>query len=111
MEEKAVYIVQFWIDPDEGHKVMDWLTGTHLADVVAQPGFLWARMFDLEQTDDDGWPAYMMMYGLESRDMLDAYFNSDAPVRYARERTELDLDRLIRANRFFGKPAMRIDAD
>jgi hypothetical protein len=78
--------------------------------VVGQPGFLWARMFDLEQSDEDGWPAYMMMYGLESREALEAYFGSDAPPRYARERIELDLDRLIRANRFFGKPAMRIDS-
>jgi len=108
MDENAVYIVQFWVDPDEGHKVIDWLRRTHLADVAGQPGFLWARMFELEQTDEDGWPAYMMTYGLESREALDAYFESDAPRRYARERSDLDLDRLIRANRFFGKVARRI---
>ena len=104
MEEKTVYIVQFWLDPEGGEKVLDWLNGNHLADVVGQPGFLWARMFDLEQVDDDGWPAYMMMYGLESRQALDDYFNSDAPLQYARERAELGLEEVLRTERYFGTP-------
>jgi hypothetical protein len=104
MEEKTVYIVQFWLKPDGGQKVLDWLNGNHLTDVVNQPGFLWARMFDLEQADEDGWPAYMMMYGLESRQALEDYFNSEAPKQYARERIELGLDELLRAERYFGSP-------
>ncbi len=104
MEAQAVYIVQFWIRPNGGARVIEWLNDTHLADVVAQPGFLWARMYALEHGSDDGWPAYMMIYGLDSRQALDAYFESDAPKRYARERVELGLDALFRAEHYCGSP-------
>lgn len=111
MEEKTVYIVQFWTKPDGGEKVIAWLNGMHLGDVVAQPGFIWARMFTMEQTDDDGWPAYMMMYGLESRQALEDYFNSDAPIRYAKERQELGLDELLRVDRYIGTPGIYLKSD
>lgn len=111
MEEKTLYVVQFWVHPERGDKVLDWLNGMHLADVVAQPGFIWARMITMEQKDDDGWPAYMMMYGLKSREDLENYINSDAPIRYAKEREELGLDELIRANRYIGTPGAFLKSD
>ncbi len=111
MEEKTVYIVQFWTRPDGGERVIEWLNGTHLADVVSQPGFLWARMFAMEQTSDDGWPAYMMMYGLESREALETYFNSDAQARYAKEREALGLDELLRVERYVGTPGVSLRSE
>ena len=106
MEEKTVYIVQFWTRPEGGNRVIDWLNDKHLADVVAEPGFLWARMFSLEQTSEDGWPAYMMMYGLESREALEKYLTGDSPVRYATEREELGLAELLRVERYIGTPGV-----
>ena len=57
-----------------------------MAEVTAQPGFRWSRRVRLDQDADDGWHAYMMIYGLESRDALLRYFESDAPKQYAVER-------------------------
>jgi hypothetical protein len=40
MDAPYFYIVKFWVHPD-GHKsVLDWLDRGHMAEVVAQPGFL-----------------------------------------------------------------------
>jgi hypothetical protein len=75
-----------------------------LEDVVSQPGFLWARMIFLEETSEDGWSSYMMMYGVESREALEVYFNSDASARYAKERADLGLDDLVRVERHIGDP-------
>ena len=111
MEEKVVYVVHFWTRPDGGERVIDWLNGAHLADVVAQPGFIWARMFSMEHSSEDGWPAYMMMYGLESREALEAYFNSDATARYAEERRKLNLDELVRVERYIGTPGVFLKSD
>ena len=111
MEEKTVYIVQFWTRPDGGERVIDWLNNTHLADVVSQPGFLWTRMFAMEETDEDGWPGYMMMYGVESRESLETYFNSEATQRYAKEREELGLDELLRIKKFVGTPGVFLKSE
>jgi len=54
--------------------------------VVAQPGFLFVRRVKLEQASDDGWSAYMMIYGLESKAALQRYFDGPAQAKFAQER-------------------------
>ena len=105
MEEKTIYFVKLWINPEASERFFDWLNTSHFADVVALPGFLWGRMIALEASNEDGWPAYMMMYGVESREALEAYFKSDAPAGFAKERQELDLDEHLRFERDIGAPA------
>jgi hypothetical protein len=67
MDAPYLYIVKFWVHPDSLKTVMSWLDRGHMAEVVAQPGFLFMRRVGLEQVSDDGWSAYMMIYGLESK--------------------------------------------
>lgn len=78
MDAPVMYVVRFWVDPQGHREVFDWLDGGHSAEVVAQPGFLFYHRLALEQPGDDGWPGYMMLYGLESRQALENYFNNKA---------------------------------
>jgi Domain of unknown function (DUF4286) len=102
VDAPAVYLVRFWIQPGHEQKVLDWLDGGHIADVIKQPGFLWARRFKLETPDDDGWPAHAMIYGIESVEALKVYFEGEASRRYAKEREEIGLDALLRMDRNWG---------
>ncbi len=86
MDAPYAYVVKFWVSPEGSDTIMHWLDSKHTAEVVAQPGFLSVRRVRLEEKTADGWQAYMMIYGLESREALMRYFDSDAPQRYAEER-------------------------
>lgn len=109
-EANTVYMVRFWIKPGGEDKVLDWLDNGHIADVVSQPGFLWARRYRLEGEDADGWAAHAMIYGLESMDHLHAYFESDAARGYGEERETLGLAPLLRMDRAWGVTEFGVDA-
>lgn len=87
MDAPVMYVVKFWVSP-AGHKeVFEWLDGGHCAEVIAQPGFLFFKRIKLEQTSDDGWDSYMMLYGLTSRQALDDYFcNAPLHEKFVAER-------------------------
>ena len=72
-----------------------------MAEVTAQPGFRWLRRVRLDQDAEDGWHAYMMIYGLESREALLRYFESDAPKQYAEERKPFEQH--LRTERALGR--------
>lgn len=110
MQAPVIYLVRFWIKPGAEGPVFQWLDEGHLRDVVAQPGFLFTRRYKLAEPDDDGWPAYAMLYGVSSTKALEAYFNSDATRRYAREREELGLDSLLKVDRAWGELEYAVDA-
>jgi hypothetical protein len=86
MDAPYLYVVKFWVHPDGAATILRWLDDKHMAEVTAQPGFRWSRRVRLDQDADDGWHAYMMIYGLDSREALLRYFDSDAPKQYAAER-------------------------
>jgi hypothetical protein len=96
----ALYVVHFWVRPDGGQAVIDWLDHRHMAEVAEQPGFLWAKRCRLEQDAADGWQAHMMVYGLASRAVLEAYFQSDARRRFMTEGSAFQ--HLMRAERLWG---------
>jgi hypothetical protein len=110
MKAPAVYLVRFWVKPGGEKKLFDWLDGTHLKDVVGQPGFLWAQRYKLVEPDKDGWAAYAMIYGVESLDALYRYFKSEATQRYVKERGELGLDGLIKTDRNWGVLDVEVEA-
>ncbi len=110
MDAPAIYIVKFWIKPGEEKRVFDWLDGGHLQDVVAQPGFLWARRYNLVEPDAEGWPAFAMIYGVESLDALNTYFNSEATEIYAQERIDLGLNPLLKMDRNWGTTEISVNA-
>ena len=56
-----------------------------MAEVIREPGFLWAQRCRLEQRDEQGWLGYLLIYGLESREALERYLASPARERFWRE--------------------------
>jgi hypothetical protein len=106
MDAPYFYVVKFWISPQGAPEILHWLDSKHSADVVAQPGFAFVRRVKLEETASDGWHAYMMIYGLESRDALMRYFESDAPRRYAEERKPFEQH--LRTERAWGEIDFKI---
>ena len=106
MDAPFVYVVKFWISPQGADSVLHWLDSKHTAEVVAQPGFLGVRRVRLEEDAADGWHAYLMIYGLESREALMRYFESDAPKRYAQERKPFEQH--LRTERAWGAIDFRI---
>lgn len=111
MDAPAIYLVKFWIRPGGEDRVFKWLDDGHLKDVVDQPGFLFTRRYRLAEPDDEGWPAYAMIYGVESIEALETYFDSDATKRYAQERIDLGLDDLLKMDRSWGSLEFAVDAD
>ena len=108
MDAPVLYIVKFWIHPEGGQRVLDWLDGGHIAEAVELPGFLWSRRCKLEETDDQGWPAYVMIYGLESRAALEAYFQNPIRDKFAKEAEPFA--HLMRAERSWGEVDFTVDA-
>jgi len=106
MDAPFVYVVKFWVHPYGAGTIMHWLDSKHSAEVVAQPGFRWLRRVKLDEKAADGWDAYMMIYGLESRDALMRYFESPAPKQYAQERKPFEHH--LRTDRAWGEIDFRI---
>lgn len=87
MDAPVMYVARFWVHPDGKKALFAWLDGGHNAEVVAQPGFVFCKRVQLEQKNEDGWESHLMIYGLESREALENYFN-DKPLaeKFAKER-------------------------
>jgi antibiotic biosynthesis monooxygenase (ABM) superfamily enzyme len=96
----VLYCVRVWVSPHGGERYLDWLEHKHMAEVIREPGFLWARRCRLEQTDERGWQGYLLVYGLDSRAALEAYLQSPARERFWRELEPFDA--VHRAERFWG---------
>jgi len=106
MDAPFVYIVRFWVHPDSHGRLMAWLENGHMAEVVAQPGFLWVHRVRLAQDADDGWTAHMMIYGLDSQRSLEAYFASPLPAKFATERKPFEHH--LRMDRAWGAIDFRV---
>lgn len=100
MDAPVLYLVKAWVSPDGGERYLQWLEKKHMAEVIREPGFLWARRCRLEQTDDRGWVGYLLIYGLESRAALEAYLNSSARRRFWKELEPFNA--VHRAERLYG---------
>ena len=107
MTAPVLYMVRAWVSPNGGERYLRWLEQKHIAEVIKEPGFLWARKCRLDQTDDKGWQGYLLIYGLASRAALDAYLKSPARERFW---TELEpLNDVHYAERFFGAVDFELD--
>jgi hypothetical protein len=106
MDAPFLYLVRFWVDPKGLDQVMHWLESRHMAEVIAQDGFLWVQRLRLDQPSDDGWSAHMMIYGLASRTALQAYFDGPAPARFAAERKPFE--QYLRMDRAWGAVDFRL---
>ena len=74
------YGVKIEVDPDQEAAWNDWHTHKHMPALLAQPGFVRATKYRLD-TMNDGWPQYLTVYEVESREALDAYLNGEAVTR------------------------------
>ena len=108
MDAPVLYMVRAWVSPDGGERFLRWLEDKHMVEVIAEPGFLWARKCRLEQTDDKGWEGYLLIYGLGSRGALEAYLASPAREGFWRELEALD--DVHYAERFFGTVDFAIES-
>ena len=108
MHTPVLYMVTAWVSPHGGERYLEWLEHKHMAEVIAEPGFLWARKCHLEQDDEQGWAGYLLMYGLESRAALDGYLRSPARLRFWEELQAFDA--VHRAERFYGTIDFQLDA-
>jgi hypothetical protein len=101
-DAKFFLVVRFWIAPGVGDKVMGWLEGGHMAEVVRQPGFLWCKRLRLGENDASGWSAHAMIYGIESRQHFEQYSaNGELHARFAKEREPFAAK--LRIERFAGE--------
>ncbi|HYC23305.1 MAG TPA: DUF4286 family protein [Candidatus Bathyarchaeia archaeon] len=108
MDAPVLYMVKAWVSPDGGQRYLDWLERKHMAEVIREPGFLWARRCRLDQTDDRGWQGYLLIYGLEGRRALEDYLASPARERFWQEL--VPFDDVHRAERFFGNVDLAIES-
>jgi antibiotic biosynthesis monooxygenase (ABM) superfamily enzyme len=107
MTAPVLYMVRAWVSPHGGERYLRWLEDKHMAEVIKEPGFLWARKCRLEQTDDKGWQGYLLIYGLASRAALDAYLQSPARERFWKELEPLN--DVHYAERFYGSVDFELD--
>jgi antibiotic biosynthesis monooxygenase (ABM) superfamily enzyme len=100
IEADVLYVVRFWVEGEATERILNWLRSKHLAEVLAEPGFLSAELCDLQERDDAGWKAYFILYRLSSVETFKAYMKSDAKNRFNREQAEYA--DILRAERLVG---------
>lgn len=103
-----IYVVRFWVAPEGQDKIMAWLKGGHIKEVVGYPGFLWCRSIDLGEKDDKGWLAYSMVYGIESEASF-AVYQADALLQKKFVNERRDFAHLLRIERFSGSVMIAVD--
>jgi hypothetical protein len=109
MDAPVLYMVRGSVDPQRAAEHFAWLDGGHCAEVISQPGFRFVRRVTLEQKDSDGWEKFMVIYGVESREALEAYFNDTATrKKFAREGAAFELS--VRTDRVWGSVEFSLDA-
>lgn len=95
----VIYAVKVEVDPNDESTWDEWHTRHHMADVLAQPGFVRGTKFKIDSKEGE-WSQYLTFYEIESREALDAYLQSDAVTRlradhYERFGTCTRLSRMI----------------
>ena len=101
-------VVRFWIAPQAEAGVLGWLEGGHVAEVLAQPGFLWCRRIRLADPDPQGRKGYSMLYGIESQDAYDRYNgNETLRARFASQRAPFE--KHLRIERYAGAVDYALD--
>jgi hypothetical protein len=78
--------------------LLGWLDGGHIAEVLRQPGFLWAKRIRVAKHE------YAMLYGIASKAHFDAYeANAELKAKFARERAPFE--KHMKIDRFAGPVA------
>lgn len=90
-QAEVLFFFNLWVDPAAGPAIEKYATEDgHIAEVVAQPGFLWGSYLDYGEEDERGWKRIATVYGVESRAALDRFLVSDEMKKYAEQRREYE---------------------
>ena len=74
---ETIFHFNLSIHPDLVADIVRYAIEGHVAEVAQQPGFLWGKFLDLNKTDERGWRQFTSIYGVESREALDAFLNGE----------------------------------
>jgi hypothetical protein len=80
----VLYGVMVEVDPDQELAWNDWHTREHMPELLAQPGFVRATKYRLNIIND-GWPQFLTLYEVDSREALEAYLASEVVTRLRAE--------------------------
>jgi hypothetical protein len=95
-------VVRFWVAPQVEARVLKWLDGGHVAEVLSQSGFLWCRRIRLAEKDTAGWSGYAMIYAIAAKKDFERYDSNKALMaKFARERAPFESQ--MRIERFAGE--------
>ncbi|HEX9397209.1 MAG TPA: hypothetical protein VF943_10790 [Burkholderiales bacterium] len=101
MNEKYFLVVRFFVAPQAESQLLGWLDGGHMAEVAAQPGFLWCKRIRTEP-NAEGWNGYSMIYGIASKAAFMQYENNAAlKGKFAKERAPFE--KHMKIDRFAGE--------
>jgi hypothetical protein len=91
-------VVRFRVAPEAQAGLLGWLDGGHIAEVLRQPGFLWAKRISVGEHE------FAMIYGIASKAHFDAYeANKPLKDKFARERAPFE--KHMKIDRFAGQVA------
>lgn len=101
MKEQFFLVVRFWVAPEAEAQLIGWLDGGHMAEVAAQPGFLWGRRIRTEK-NAEGWNGYSMIYGISSKKHFLEY-ESNAPLKAKFAKQRAPFEKHMKIDRFCGE--------
>jgi hypothetical protein len=91
-------VVRFKVAAEAESGLLGWLDGGHIAEVLRQPGFLWAKRIRVAEHE------FAMIYGIASKAHFDAYeANKPLKEKFARERAPFE--KHMKIDRFAGQVA------
>jgi hypothetical protein len=75
-----IYAIRLEVDPAVEQMWDEWYTRHHMPELLAEPGFVRATKYKVDTTMGE-WSQYLVLYELDSRELLDAYLNGEAVIR------------------------------
>jgi len=94
----ALYWVLIEVPPDAEQAWREWQTSVHVPQVLAQPGFLKARLIKEVEPTAEGRARYLMEYVLESLEALERYRQSEAAAALRKDH-EAHFGHVVRVSR------------
>jgi hypothetical protein len=89
-----IYNVTINIHESVHDQWMDWMQHKHIADVLATGKFTHARMVKVLVDEEMGGVTYSVQFTADNRELLDRYYNEDAP-RLREEGLKLFGDKML----------------
>jgi hypothetical protein len=75
-----VYNITTNIQDTEEKKWLEWMQNTHIPEMLATGKFISAKMCKVLVEEDMGGVTYSVQYTVESLELLNDFYNNDAPV-------------------------------